>query len=181
MNQQRKSVYALRKQILEGRYAPELTEEEIKAGKEPIIPTESGDWTIPQLSEKLKPVIDRQVERFLNPPQPPAPTPPEAPPEPPPKKTWRELRHEIWRQYGALVDVEKVFEKGDRPAMIDLIVATVAASLIQQRERIYDLADQLIGEAVDEACPPNTHLDDWDLHRRPAHPHDNFHIQLHPP
>src|SRR5262249_28937865 len=161
-----------------GRYAPELTEEEIKAGKEPVIPTESGDWTIPSLSEKLKPSVERQVERFLNPPQPPVPSPPGGPPEPPPKRTWRGLRHEICRQYGALVDIEKVFEKGDRPAMIDLIVSTVAASLIQQRERIYDLADQLIGEAVDEACPPNTHVDDWDLDRLAANLQDIFNVKF---
>ena len=33
MNQQRKTIYALRRQVLEGRYAPEPTEEEKKAGK----------------------------------------------------------------------------------------------------------------------------------------------------
>ena len=33
MNQQRKTIYALRRQVLEGRYAPEPTEEEKKKGK----------------------------------------------------------------------------------------------------------------------------------------------------
>ena len=33
MNQQRKTIYALRRQVLEGRYAPEPTEEEKKPGK----------------------------------------------------------------------------------------------------------------------------------------------------
>src|SRR5205814_9200226 len=32
MNQQRKAIYALRRQVLEGRYAAELTEDEKKAG-----------------------------------------------------------------------------------------------------------------------------------------------------
>src|SRR5207237_6280763 len=34
MNQQRKAIYALRKQILEGRYLPTVTDEEKKKGKE---------------------------------------------------------------------------------------------------------------------------------------------------
>ena len=38
MNQQRKTIYGLRRQILEGRYEPELSEEEIKAGKKPEPP-----------------------------------------------------------------------------------------------------------------------------------------------
>ena len=36
MNQQRKTIYALRRQILEGRYAPELSEDDKKKGKEPL-------------------------------------------------------------------------------------------------------------------------------------------------
>src|SRR5713101_7756130 len=38
MNQQRKAIYSLRKQILEGRYVPELSEEDKKKGKEPYPP-----------------------------------------------------------------------------------------------------------------------------------------------
>src|SRR5262245_12864455 len=46
MNQQRKTIYSLRRQILEGRYHPEQTEEQQKEGvaAEPPV-TESGDWT----------------------------------------------------------------------------------------------------------------------------------------
>ena len=39
MNQQRKTIYALRRQVLEGRYAPEPTEEEKKKGKTARRPT----------------------------------------------------------------------------------------------------------------------------------------------
>jgi hypothetical protein len=35
--------------------------------------------------------------------------------------------------------------------------------MIQQRERLYDLCDTCIGNLVDQYCPPNTHVDDWDL------------------
>src|SRR5689334_24886481 len=63
MNQQRKAIYALRKQILEGRYQPTLTEAELKKGKTPPPPpTESGDWTIPTLAEKLRPRVEQIVD-----------------------------------------------------------------------------------------------------------------------
>ncbi len=66
MNQQRKTIYALRKQILKGRYAPALSEEEIKAGKEPEVPTVSGDWTVETLVPKIRPVISDMLERMLD-------------------------------------------------------------------------------------------------------------------
>jgi preprotein translocase subunit SecA len=178
MNQQRKSIYALRKQILEGRYAPELTEAEIKAGKEPVVPTQSGSWTVDSLAAKFRPVIEQQLEKFFNPPQPPVPSPPEGPPPEPPKRTWRELRTEIWRFYGALCDIEKPFERGDRAALVDTIVATVSASLIQQRERIFDLCDQLIAEIIEDACPPQSHVDDWDFDKLQAALAEQFNARI---
>ena len=54
MNQQRKTIYALRRQILEGRYAPEPTEEEKKKGKTAAdvpVPTESGKHTAESLAD----------------------------------------------------------------------------------------------------------------------------------
>ncbi len=163
MNQQRKTVYALRKQILEGRYAPELSEAEIKAGKQPIPPTKSGEWTVETLGPKVRPEIEKRLDRFFTP-QPVAPEPPAATdgqqgeagyrqpaPVTPPKRTWRQLRTEIWRQYGALCDIEALVEKGEggKKELLESILATVSWSLIQQRERVYDLADQLLGMAVE--------------------------------
>src|SRR5205809_398497 len=63
MNQQRRTVYALRRQILEGRYQQELSEEEVKAGKEPTVPQVSGDWTIDGLKKKLQPEIEERLNR----------------------------------------------------------------------------------------------------------------------
>jgi preprotein translocase subunit SecA len=177
MNQQRKTVYALRKQILEGRYAPELTQAEREAGKEPVIPTVSGDWTIESLAKKLRPEIEDRIERLLNPPAVPPVKDSDPPPEPP-RPSWRDVRTYVWRQYGALADVERPFEKGDRRALVDVIVQTVAASLIQQRERIFDLCDQLIGDAVAEAAPPNTHADDWDFDKLQAALHETFNAKI---
>jgi preprotein translocase subunit SecA len=179
MNQQRKTVYALRRQILEGRYAPELSEAERKEGKTPVVPTTSGDWTIESLEKQLQPVVERMVDRFF---APPADGPfregavPDAAP-PPPARTWRQLRAEVWRQYGALCDVERLFD-GDRTKLIQAILSTVAASLIQQRERLYDLSDQLIGNAVDQCCPQNRHSDDWDFEKLQASLSEQFNSKI---
>jgi preprotein translocase subunit SecA len=163
MNQQRKSIYNLRRQILEGRYAPTLTEEEIKAGKQPEIPTESGSWTVESLSKEVRGELEGLIERVtaqheerrqaiedgnLG--------SAELPP------LWRVLRHEIWRTTGALCDLERRM-KGPRQELVDHVVEHVAASLIQQRERLYDLCDSMIGQTVDRFCPPNTHDDEWDI------------------
>ena len=54
MNQQRKTIYALRRQILEGRYAPELSEEDKKKGKtvaDVAAPTASGKHTVDSAGE----------------------------------------------------------------------------------------------------------------------------------
>ncbi len=47
MNQQRKTIYALRRQVLEGRYAPELSAEDKKAGKVAPVPTDARASTPP--------------------------------------------------------------------------------------------------------------------------------------
>ena len=55
MNEQRKTIYALRRQMLEGRYAPEPTDEEKKQGKtaaDQPVPTESGEHTRDQPGER---------------------------------------------------------------------------------------------------------------------------------
>jgi preprotein translocase subunit SecA len=39
----------------------------------------------------------------------------------------------------------------------------VAASQVQQRERLCDLAETILGYVIDTHCPPGTHSDDWDI------------------
>src|SRR5580692_805467 len=62
MNQQRKTIYAMRRQILEGRYHREPTVEEEKAGIEPEPAKVSGDWTFenvsPEVEAKCTEIID---------------------------------------------------------------------------------------------------------------------------
>ncbi len=162
MNQQRKSIYAMRRQILEGRYHREPNEEEVKAGIEPAPVTESGDWTkavlVPELKPKMTELIELVVKRqgqmeierkegkFISDDRP----------------GWRVLRAEIWRQYGTLIpDLEKRYE-GDRAELIEHIAQTVAGSMIQQRERLYDLSDQRIAGVVQTTLSSESNEEEWD-------------------
>ena len=182
MNQQRKTIYGLRKQILEGRYEPELTEKEKKQGVAPQVPTESGEWTRDRLAEDIRPAIEELVDRAREEAQALAETGPdgEAGAEvseiesPPP---WRKLRTTIWRQTGALCDVEHRFH-GGRDELIETIVRTIAASQVQQRERLCDLAETILGYVIEEHCPPGTHSDDWDFDALGEAIREQFAIQL---
>ena len=163
MNQQRKTVYALRRQILEGRYAPELSADDQKAGKVAPVATTSGKHGIEPLAANLRPTLARMAEQLTQV-QAPAPAGDGATAQPStitvpldPDK----LRSAIYRQYGAHLDTAGVLE--DRAGTLDRLAKEVAGSLIQQRERILDLADDVLAQLVDEHCPANKHAEDWDF------------------
>jgi len=169
MNQQRKAIYALRKQILEGRYVPELSEEDKKKGLEPPPPAESsGDWTIDSLAEKIQPRVQQIVDAFI------AGVPKTADGTVDPYRADQsstttdgqvldpeKLTHELYRVFGAVVDVKKDFK--NRDVVIDKAAKVAAASLIQQRERVLDLADERISTLVWTHCPEKAHAEEWDL------------------
>jgi len=160
MNLQRKTIYALRTQILTGRYAPELSDEEKEAGKEPEVPTTSGDWTVESLADdELREMVEELVERVI---ETVAQNEREGNQTPRGQGAWRVIRGELWRQTGTLLDIQRKMNL-PRKELVDYIVETIAASLVQQRERLYDLCDGLIGSTVDTYCPPKSHEEDWDL------------------
>ncbi|HEY4059807.1 MAG TPA: preprotein translocase subunit SecA [Kofleriaceae bacterium] len=161
MNQQRKTIYALRRQVLDGRYHREPTEEEAKAGIEPEPVTESGDWTV----EALRPDLEKQIGGMID-----------GVKEAVEKRdealkngenvgdlrpAWRIMRAEVWRQYGSLLDVERKMEL-PREELLKYCVDTVAASQIQQRERLYDLADSRMVSLIDTVLSAEKGEDEWD-------------------
>jgi preprotein translocase subunit SecA len=165
MNQQRKSIYAMRRQILEGRYHREPTEEEAKQGIVPEPVTESGDWTSalltpeikPKLAELIKAVADRHAQLDAD--------RAEGKAVQEERPAWRVLRGEIWRQYGTLIPkLEKLYESSatQREDLVDACTVAVVASMIQQRERLYDLSDQRIAGVVEQSMGPESNEDNWD-------------------
>ena len=73
------------------------------------------------------------------------------------------LRSLIYRQYGAFPDATGIAE--DRTGTLDRLAPEVASSLIQQRERLLDLSEEMVAVVAGEHCPPSAHAEDWDLER----------------
>ncbi len=161
MDQQRKTIYALRRQVLDGRYHPEPSKEEAEAGIVPEPVKESGDWTPaslrpdlePKVAEMIKVIKEKIAERDA------AIARGESPGDTRPG--WRVLRAEIWRQYGTLLDIEKAYD-GDEQALVTMCTDGVVASQIQQRERLYDLAHARLAGVLDEVLDPEKVEDEWD-------------------
>ncbi len=170
MNQQRKAIYALRRQVLEGRYAPEPTEEERRQGKTTAgpAPTASGAHTVDLLVRTVRPTLARMADALGQEAAPnadPTALGPDGKPVPPkmisvpvdPLK----MRSLIYRQFGAFPDASGI--ASDRTAALDGLAKEVASSLIQQRERLLDLSEEMVQSLIDEHCPPSAHAEDWDL------------------
>jgi preprotein translocase subunit SecA len=162
MNQQRKTIYALRRQVLEGRYAPELSPEEKAAGKVTAGATASGKHNIESLTGTLRPRLARMLDELTKPP--PAPPAADGTPAPVPESIPLEpdrFRSAIYRQFGAHLDVAGVVE--NRSSTLDRLAGEAAASMLQQRERILDISEEVLQGLLDEHCPPNEHAEDWDM------------------
>jgi preprotein translocase subunit SecA len=162
MNQQRKTIYALRRQILEGRYHREPTEEEQKQGIEPEPVTSSGDWTLeslrPDIESRLAEMIDVIKERVAQRDADVA----AGTPHPDTRPGWRVLRFEIWKQFGCLLDLEKRYDK-DNKELLEYCIEKVGTSLIQQRERMYDLADAKMASIIEQILSSEVPEDNWDF------------------
>lgn len=159
MNLQRKSIYSLRKQVLEGRYIRELTDEEKKAGKEPQIPIKSGEWTVETLSKRVEPRVQAIVDHFFK--RQIAAESGETRTETVEEVNPERLTNELYRYFGAMVDLRR--HRRSAAECVSESTRVVSESLIQQRERILDLAEELLLGQIDEYCPAHQHVEDWDI------------------
>jgi preprotein translocase subunit SecA len=162
MNQQRKTIYALRRQVLEGSYVPLLSEAEQKAGRQAPVPESSGQESVDKLSVTLRPSLSRLAEALTHETAPPAAdgTPAAASPVTVPLDPAK-FRSALYRQFGAYPDVTSIAE--NRATTLDRLAREVASSLIQQRERVLDLSEEVLQELLDATCPEHVHAEDWDL------------------
>jgi preprotein translocase subunit SecA len=157
MNQQRKTIYALRRQVLEGRYAPMLSEADTKAGKQPEVAQTSGHHTVASLAEMVRPTLAKILDALTAPQPGPDPT---QPPQPTPLDPVI-FRSAIYRQFGTYPEVAGIVE--NRTETLDHLSTEIAKLLVQQRERVLDLAEEVLSELIDSTCPEGTHAEDWDL------------------
>ena len=193
MNQQRKSIYALRRAVLEGNLpgfdveailkgtvqvapAPQVNEDsnehQVAAPPPSVdkVKAEYDNWR-----ERLEPVVTVIVDAFWDTPQTDEQTDdahfgdtPGEIQKPKPKKEGpgrlRDARALTHELYRRFGSViEFQPEEHTKKKIISKIVHGTAVSLCQQRKRVFDLAYDLVEKIVVEYCPEDRTPDDWDL------------------
>jgi preprotein translocase subunit SecA len=163
MNAQRKTVYSLRQQLLEGRYAPEETDELGKpTGRTREIAIDKG------IRDGVAPLVAQLFGMFAETPV--TPRDENGRPRPPTKEEiasitqlveLETLEREIYGLWGVKLDVPGAREK--KPLEVyEELEEQVARGLSEQRERVLDLIDRLVSAMVEESCPRNRQPEDWD-------------------
>jgi preprotein translocase subunit SecA len=156
MSEQRKTVYNLRQQLLLGRYTPERLDEDGKpTGKmREIKPLErvAGDvkdairdiiihhGTPVGVEGKKRPTKVEEVEELYS---------------------LESLRQDIYQFWGYRFETKESEAKKPQ-AVYERLLAEIPQSLTEQRERLLDLLDSIVGAIVEECCPTNTPPEDWD-------------------
>jgi preprotein translocase subunit SecA len=182
MNQQRKTIYTLRRQILEGTYHPVAISEEDSPARPKVL-----DYHV-ELNERLaawvKPILEAVVRAYGRGAAPDAAPLAEqeiekgAGPLTVDKIKWLDvarLEQEIYYHFGCRVPLEEY--QTDAAGALRLLQAEVPQSLSAQRERLLDLADQLTLALVDDACPEKVSDEEWDLAGLAGSVNDHFSVK----
>jgi len=162
MNAQRKTVYAIRQQLLAGRYEAEERDEDGKpSGKKKKFKARKD------IVEATRPVIHQLLGMFSDPPV--LPRDSDGNPKEPTRDDFasvkaiseaEQLQREIYQYWGVKVAVEG--RENDVLSIYDELVKTIPVALTEQRERLFDLVDQVICTAVEKNCPAEKPPEDWD-------------------
>jgi preprotein translocase subunit SecA len=163
MNAQRKTVYALRQQLLAGRYSPEEIDETGKStGKARVIALD------PEIAESLAGPIGALVGMFCDPPL--GSVKENGKARYPSRKEIEKaktlvelpaLQHEIYQLWGVKLDIEGRRQRTPL-SVYDELVESVPAGLSEQRERVLDLCDRVVSAIAEECCIENKPPEDWD-------------------
>jgi preprotein translocase subunit SecA len=168
MNQQRKSVYALRRQVLSGQYRREQTNDERERGIElpPLVVEADAHYT-----EMVAPVLESLVKMS-------AAEPPAFDATAEQQEAWRKatletaletrkqigyqnLEQVIYVNFGCQTEL-RAFQS-DPVGCLAHLRKVVPLSLTEQRERLLGLVDEVVGTMVEHACPTAKHPEDWDF------------------
>jgi preprotein translocase subunit SecA len=163
MNAQRKTVYALRQQLLLGRYAPEEVDESGKpTGETREIPVDES------IAEKVRPAVAQLVGGYCDPPL--APKKVDGKVVPLGAEDFANagklvelpsLQYDVYQEWGVKLELEG--RKNLSAAEVyEELSELVPRGLSEQRERVLDLIDRVLSAMVEESCPPNKPAEDWD-------------------
>ncbi|MCK6590326.1 MAG: hypothetical protein L6Q76_22405 [Polyangiaceae bacterium] len=70
------------------------------------------------------------------------------------------LQRDIYTQWGVKIEVED--REDEVVEIFDEAMEVMPQALTEQRERLLDLIDRIIGAMVEESCPPRKPPEDWD-------------------
>src|SRR5690606_32740087 len=163
MNAQRKTVYALRQQLLLGRYEPEELDELGKpTGKARTIDAD------PEVAKQVAPLVAQLIGMFAE--QPLQPRDENGKGRPPTREEIEKveklveldsLQREVYQLWGVRLDVNE--RRRRSPVQLyDELLELVSHGLSEQRERLLDLIDRVVAAIVEETCPTNKPPEDWD-------------------
>ncbi len=161
MSEQRKTVYKIRQQLLLGIYTPEHIDDDGKpTGKMREIKA------LPRLVDEVKSAVEQMIVHYGTPLT--APVPGEAPPPRPTKVddvkelySLDSLREDIYKFWGYKIDF-KESEAKEPKKVYERLLTEISQSLTEQRERLLDLVDGILGAIVEETCPQSKPPEDWD-------------------
>ena len=169
MNEQRKTVYKVRQQLLLGIYKPERIDDDGKlTGKMREIATDA------RIAEDVKPAIDDIFLHHGTPIGAPASTaapegerlqqrraPPKKPEEVEEIYSMSSLQQDIYQFWGYRFDFREGDGK-DPKHVYERLCSEIPQSLSEQRDQLLDLLDTIVGAIVEECCPANKPPEDWD-------------------
>jgi preprotein translocase subunit SecA len=155
MNEQRKTVYKLRQQLLLGIYKPEKIDEDGK----PLGVAREIRAEARIVEEVRQPITDLLLHHGT----------PLGEGKEAPKKvedieeiySMTSLEQDIYQFWGYRFGVTEGEGKG--PARVyERMLEEIPRSLTEQREQTLDLVDTIVGSIVEECCPTNKPPEDWD-------------------
>ena len=156
MNEQRKTVYRLRQQLLLGIYKPERVDDDGK-------PTGSVRQieADPRIAADVKAAIDDMFMHHGTPIGVAGKSPPKKPEEVEEVYSMASLQQDIYQFWG----YRFAFRDGDgkkAAAVHERLLAEIPQSLSEQRDQLLDLLDTIVGAIVEECCPAKKPPEDWD-------------------
>jgi preprotein translocase subunit SecA len=162
MNQQRKAIYKIRREALEGRYVPEARVEE----EERAAPRSWDDATKARVGE----VCDAMIRRFGTGAE-------GAPATLADVKEFEadQVEMEVYHYFGSKTDIAKL---GKKPVEAHKsLTEQVLSSMQQQRERVLDLIERTIVHDIEAHCPENATRDDWNTEALLARVRERFGVE----
>jgi len=159
MSEQRKTVYKVRQQLLIGTYTPEQLDDDGKPnGKLRLIEP------LDRLRDDVKDAIRDMLLHYGTP----LPTPGSGEPVKKPESIEQieelyslgSLQEDIYNYWGYRFEYRETDTK--KPKKIhERLLDEIPRSLTEQRERLLDLTDGIIGAIIEESCPAHIPPEDW--------------------